>query len=615
MRRRWGRPEEYESSNAAWRKDYSAPVRTWTNAEGKSWNSTALNEHDYSRSCGYEWRWEQVSSHQYPELMSYPHLDVAAVDESKEYMLKLERQNKPGVELLEPFSLRCTFCVLLHGKPGSTMPLCGRAEKQTAGPHLCPQKGSRPPEDIAIRIAQAVACLHSQWYGKAPCVLPGAVVKYAQEWEFIAPWLDCHGQGNVLEGDLERLYMRLWDFDLLFPCSFVRDDCVLPWRAQRAAEAAFVKQLVDLKHELEERMLQAWEPEGMQLEKEKGMNMARVRSPSHLTHDFTQQLLEKYGFTSPFFSMVSLGKLPRLTIGATEDCKCQVPWNKRSRWERFPHVDYELPVGISPWQSLGHGTEIHWIAKGLDGDCVLQDELVALEPCISDDDLFSYCMALQTVLSGGREQFALTTSFAAASAREQSQSNLDHLPVRPDAFIDLAKERPNYVDEAISFEAFCAERLCAADSHPAEADARAQSPELLRWNSDSSSDTSQDESEVLGSETSNPEEVGDILGLEEQIHDVSAEDRHALRSDGGDDDAEESHSERDGEDDGVDWSGGYATPPCKQRKEFETPDKVDSWVGSGDYTPASDDSSDSEGQQHVKNWFHNEQYCNESECY
>lgn len=481
VRRRGARPAEYEVSSAAWCKDYSLPARKWTSSEGRSWNLSALSEQDYSRSCGYEWRWEKVSSHQYPELMSYPHLEVAAVDESKEYVVKLERQNKPDVELLEQFSLRCTFCVLLHGETGSTVPHCGRSEKQSPWPHLCPQKGSRPPEDIAIRIAQAVACLYSQWYGKAPCVFPGAVVKYAQDWESIAPLLACHEQENVLDGDLERLYMLLWDLDLQLPCSFVRDECVLPWRAQRAAEAAFIKQLVNLKHELEERMLQAWEPEGMQLEKEKDMNIVRVSSSSHLTHDFTQQLLERHGFASPFFSMVPSGKLPRLTIGATEDCKCQVPWNKRSRWERFPHVEYELPAGTSPWQSLGQGSESHWLAKGLEGDCALQDELVALEPCISDDDLFSYCMALQTVLSGSREQFALTGSLAAAIVREQSQANLDPLPVLPDAFVDLAKERPNYVDKASSFEASRAEQLCAAESYSAEVDARAQSPELLRW--------------------------------------------------------------------------------------------------------------------------------------
>jgi len=128
-----------------------------------SWSTDVLPEWDYSRDSGFEWRWERLAEEEHPARVRYPHVEAFVVDESSEVVTSLGRAYKQHAALKEPLSLRCTFCRLLHGEPSA-----------------CPKMLRRPPEDIALPIAQAVGCLHGQWYGKVPRVLPGMVLKCAE---------------------------------------------------------------------------------------------------------------------------------------------------------------------------------------------------------------------------------------------------------------------------------------------------------------------------------------------------------------------------------------------------------------------------------------------------
>ena len=116
------------------------------------------------------------------------------------------------------------------------------------------------------------------------------------------------------------------------------DSRILPRHALHAAEMAFFGQLHEIKSGLDVRIDKALAPQRLQDAKEQHLGIFRCMGGAPLSFNATQEILQRRGFASPIYALAHSTKAPRLTIGATGDCKCQTPWNERSQWERLPYV-------------------------------------------------------------------------------------------------------------------------------------------------------------------------------------------------------------------------------------------------------------------------------------
>ena len=315
--------------------------------------------------------------------MNCPSVSALAVDESAEVVRVSQKWGRPLVRLTQPLSLRCTFCTFLHGVPLSS----GNVSK-------------RAPEDIAIRIAQAVACLQAQWYGIAPCVRPGLVLECGARWSQTLAAL-----GESALGESSSMY----SLRSLLPDGLPDECCILPTHARLAAECAFVNQLRRIGRDLDGRMAAALEPERLQRASDENAHIVRIDANTQLTLKFTRDLLAKHRYSSPIFCLADSGaKAPRLTVGATKDCKCQQPWNERPPWERYPHVQYTLPSATNLWRScwLDSEGEASWCLPQLADQRALADELIGLAKHGLEYDLQDYCETMHALLGGCREASA-----------------------------------------------------------------------------------------------------------------------------------------------------------------------------------------------------------------
>lgn len=111
--------------------------------------------------------------------------------------------------------------------------------------------------------------------------------------------------------------------------------------------------------------------------------------------------------------------------------------------------------------------------------------------------------------------------------------------------------------------------------------------------------------DATGSESSNPEEAGDIPGLEKECYGYL-----------GSNSVDNSNSDVDGDSDCSDLlsSGGPMTPLPRMRQQAETPEKQ-CLLDSDERSCLSYGSSNSEQSHYVKRWPSPEVYCNEAECF
>ena len=226
-----------------------------------------------------------------------------------------------------------------------------------------------PPEDVAVRVAQALVMLASLWHGRQYCLVAALVVRCASKWkemeDFLVSLPACSPGPQVNSDKLQvpgsastwgiKVTPELHASDERFPFDddLGKRDCVLPSWQQHAAKSCFISYVAAVRQDLLARFHKAFQPQQRQEASDFASRIERTSSARLLTHDERQQVLRKYEFASPIFALVSDLQPPRLTIGATSDCKCLVPWNQRSLWERScaGQARYELPPRSSLWQS------------------------------------------------------------------------------------------------------------------------------------------------------------------------------------------------------------------------------------------------------------------------
>ncbi len=262
--------------------------------------------------------------------------------------LRDKMQHRPGSAnhvLARPLSLRCNFCTYIHGCPlqqatiGS-LPCCAWYRKGAA--HSCGKADHRPPEDIAIRVAQAVAVLHTLWHGKRYPLHADLALTCAAKWTEVVQRLLPSTIGQASPGFASEGPEAQWHSDLQFPFASFQS-CVLPASVQSAVRLAFISHLVAIKADMDDKECKALEPQRCQEARDRQLRIERLSAfgdPPPLTHEI-QQVLNKYEHASPIFALESSCRQPRLTLGVTSDCKCCVPWNERSKWERLQHEGVE----------------------------------------------------------------------------------------------------------------------------------------------------------------------------------------------------------------------------------------------------------------------------------
>jgi len=426
--------------------------------------------------------------------------------------------------------------------------------------------------------------------------------------------LQAHLKDNSLQPDATQIYMTLWTEGPEQCCNFIPDRCVLPDRAKAAAEAAFIEQLIGIRADLDQRVENARRSEQLQRQAEQDLNIVRVNGYRQFSHHFAQELVTKSGFKSPLYAMVVPAQMPRLTLGATADCNCCVPWNQRPLWDRTSYTQYVLPPATSPWQSEWTVDGKSWLAVGLESDSALAEELIALESNAGDDLLSGYCAAMQALLAGrpvlmrpqpvsvqlplGPEAPVLRMATATGFCTEP-------VGVASSGEDDASKAVAEGAPVVCKLEGSGAPSLGSASENciiNSTCSSLGKDADLLSCPSELSSDTGEED---------HGEERSDIEDAEE-----SEEAPQVIEASSGE---EESYNDDDYEDDGADWSACHApsTPPRMERRDFDTPPKLTAPL----LFDSDDDGSDSSnalsygGRRHAKGAPFATSYCNESECY
>jgi len=239
-----------------------------------------------------------------------------------------------------------------------------------------------PPEHVAIDVAVAVATYLSAAGQSLTAVTADDVLHWGQQWRQISSKLGLLSEEGGCEGGslaeaVAKDAARLGQF-----C-----EELLPDACNKVDGLAALKLLKDLnmvKASLDERVAAAmrtapqsfedWQPSSLaRLQQMRGTQgvpfsagllgriwarrlqkvaVIRVSSMTSLHEECIQTLLRRSQFCSPIFALVGdVGPDPTWSFRQAADCKCAVPWSERSRWERYPHVEYQLPPPTSPWAS------------------------------------------------------------------------------------------------------------------------------------------------------------------------------------------------------------------------------------------------------------------------
>ena len=410
-------------------KVFSKPRVEWTVAEGRRWAAVVENQR-LDAETGFEWRWERADrlgliTNLPQSALVYPSVDGQVVDDDLEFASSLvhPRQERPESAtpiLARPLSLRCVYCTYIHGRPlrflRDTRGLIqGRSRCQGCcrhgATHVCEKGDHRPPEDIAIRLAQAVAVLCTQWHGKRFPLQAGFVLKCGRGWKHMLRYTDAMDGVSVLPGSAssarDSACNHPGQIALGFPFErFLSScSCVLPEQAQTAAQNAFIANVLMMKEDLAARVSRAFAPQRLQQESDFASHVERVSSLCGELAPIRGQmkpLLERHQHSSPICAVVASVGPPRPTLSSTPDCNCQAPWHERSKWERWhPECDrdrqvkYQLPCATSPWQSMWDGRlqQYFWVAEV--GETELTDDLRLLSESAGKQALEDHCSWVQ----------------------------------------------------------------------------------------------------------------------------------------------------------------------------------------------------------------------------
>jgi len=378
-------PADFVYDNFCRDKAYDKPRWCWTVEQGRQWDSEAVPVQDEGPESGVEWRWEEVSKlfqegAPQPPHVEFPSVGARCADAGKELVTELPNTGS----LARQFSLRCVFCSYVHGSP----PFGGRAGHD----------GHMPPQDVAIRVAQALVVLASLWHGRQHDLDAGLILRCAAQWKRVVKFLDsasCSPHQPAGQPAAEMTAQQGPTSDVQFP--FDKElgalACVIPLWAQDVAKSCFISYVAAVRQDLHARVSRALHLQGQQEAIDNKSRIERTTGTHCMTQVERRKLLSKYGFASPIFAAVDAQRPPRLTLAATSDCKCLVPWADRSMWERLCSglVRYELPLRASLWQPI-------WVSRR--GQYVWtfpqrwDDVAKTLHTCIGKRELTDHCMAL-----------------------------------------------------------------------------------------------------------------------------------------------------------------------------------------------------------------------------
>ena len=198
--------------------------------------------------------------------------------------------------------------------------------------------GCDPPEDVAIRLAQALVVLMSLWHGRQSYLDASLVVMCGSKWMDVVKFQDA----------CEPSSASPCASGLAFPFEneMGRHPCVLLQSAQAVVKVGFIGHVAALQNELKARVSKALELERAQEESERQSCMEQLTSARQLRPGEHQTILARHAFGFPVLALVHSAEPPRRTLGVTSDCHCLRPWSERSKWERScaGMVRYQLPV-------------------------------------------------------------------------------------------------------------------------------------------------------------------------------------------------------------------------------------------------------------------------------
>ena len=293
--------------------------------------------------------------------------------------------------------------------------------------------------------------------------------------------------------------------------------------------------------------------------------------------------------------MVDSDRLPRLTAGVTDDCKCQVPWHERPKWERLPYVSYVLPHATSPWQSHWEGHEHCWIACGCEDDGVLAQELASMEAALYANGLLLFASSVQSVLSGSK------CDLLAAISNTQERVKNDQCAWPQKASQAIGKQGAAASDGKEDVHALSVTTHSTVEERVPSGFYEGICEDLLSWSSEGHASSIMDEEESFGAESDASE--GESSKSEVKEPATLSEIR----------DGEEASADQDC--DGVSSNSECflescpATPPKKVYADMETPEKLRFLEDDVDDFSAASDSSSCNKDFVVGG------YCNDSECY
>jgi hypothetical protein len=273
---------------------------------------------------------------------------------------------------------------VLEGRTSMTCNFCNYV--------LC--KNAFPPEDIALRAAEAVAIFQATLEGTNPLLGPWDVLTMAEHWRDV----------------LTQLSEALPSFAQALPDGDASERERRSIATVEAALGTVVSTLSSLKAELDARVDDALTDKNRTGLEAKERRVFSVKSLSELN---VRSLLLQYDEPGPIFAVeANVDLLPRLADSKLRalGCKCAVPWHERDLWERRAFSQYKLPLPTSPWQSQslklqGGISETIWVQQGAARDSIRikQGDAMWVHP----GNLFSFGTIPQSHRGGhGRELLA-----------------------------------------------------------------------------------------------------------------------------------------------------------------------------------------------------------------
>jgi len=297
----------------------------------------------------HEWKWNQITMEtiatERPATRSLKVPFTGAIPRSSR-----SRQQQQAAEyqasayIAERFQTRKKHCEVvsdvLEGPTSTTCNFC----------NYVVGKNAFPPEDIALRAAEAVAIFQATLEGTNPIIGPWDVLTIAEHWRAVCANLSpSFAQALPGTGVCEREQRSIANVE--------------------AALGSVVSTLNSLKEELGARVENALSGKKQRDLEERERRVFVVKSLSEIN---VRSLLSQYNDPGPIFAVAgNVDLIPRIADCKMSalDCKCHVPWHERDLWERRAFSQYKLPPPTSLWQSQslklpGGINETIWVQQG-----------------------------------------------------------------------------------------------------------------------------------------------------------------------------------------------------------------------------------------------------------